>query len=186
MSTFPFYLIQRAWTKKNVPVTPATRIDDFIRWDYMGHAEFEWGALGKSLVRILHRFGEYNPLPTDLLSKDGKRVWVFTRDDSIPEKLTAFADRPEPNRWDLKDPSYLEDVRKNAASTETHGTPSFWFGIDNSTDRFSCYNNGDWMALFEDDLPSFLMVMYREKAIWDGYSEDERQSYLDDSQFYDE
>ncbi len=178
----PFWLIQRG----TVNQISATRIDDFVHWDYMGHAEFEFGALGKSLIRILYRFDEYKVLPTDLFSSDGKRVMVFTRDDTIPEKIVSFADRPNPRiYYDTKDPSFLEYVRINPAYPEKYRRLSFWFCIDNATDKWAISNNGDWMALFEDDVPAFLKVMDNEKKVWDAYSDRERNDFLTYAKFYD-
>lgn len=176
MKSFPFWLIQRGHVRKDLS-TPAKCLDDLIRWDYMGHAEFEFGALGGSLVRILHRFNQYKTFTTDLVSADGKRVVVFTRDESIPQKVVTFADRPNPWLFDLKDPSYLEDIRKNDAYANKF-LPSFWFCIDDSTERRSIYNNGDWMAMFEDDVPAVLQAMAKEKAAWDNLSAGERQMLL--------
>lgn len=176
MNSFPFWLIQRGHVRKNRPI-PAMCLGDLIRWDYMGHAEFEFGALGGSLVRILHRFEQYKTFTTDLVSADGKRVVVFTHDESIPQKIVDFADRPNPWLFDLKDPSYLEDVRKNTAYANRN-FPSFWFCIDDSTDRWSRFKNGDWMAMFEEDVPAFLQVMEKEKAKWDTLSEDKRHQLL--------
>ncbi len=139
----------------------------------MGHAEFEWGALGGSLVRILAFYDRYKTYTTDLRSADGKRVVVFTRDETVPQKVVDFANRPCPGLFDLKDPSYLENIRNTVAYAERH-MPSFWFCIDDSTERWSRFNNGDWMAMFEEDVPAFLQVMANEKAEWDALSEDKR------------
>ena len=184
MSSFPFYLIQRGSVNHDILITPETRLDDFVRWDYMGSAEFEFGALGKSLVRILHRFDEYKCLPTELFSADGKRICVFTRDESIPRKICDFADRPNPGYFDTKDPSWLEKVRKINAYAEEYRQLSLWFCIDNST-AHTCFNNGDWIAMFVNDIPAFLKVMENEKKAWDSYSENERKVFLQQSRFYD-
>lgn len=176
MNSFPFRLIQRGHVRKTLSA-PAQHLDDLIRWDYMGHAEFEFGALGGSLVRILHRFDQYKTISTDLTSADGKHVVVFTRDESIPQKVVDFADRPNPGLFDLKDPSYLENVRETNAYANRY-MPSFWFCIDDSTANWSCFSNGDWMAMFEEDLPAFLKVMENEKIAWDALSEDKRHDLL--------
>ena len=186
-NSVPFWLIQLGNVKPNVSVTPATRLDDLIKWHYMGHSEFEWGALGKSLIRILLRFSEYKPISTDLFSKDGKRVVVFTRDESIPEMIVSFADRPEPDMYfDLKDPSYLENVRDHNTQDESEWFPSFWFCIDNSTESWSRCNHGDWMAMFEEDVPAFLEVMENEKTAWDNLSDDDRTKYKKDSHYHND
>lgn len=173
----PFWLIQRGFIKKIVP-TASSRLDDFIELDYMGHAEFEFGAISRSLARILDRFKDYEAFPTDLFSADDKRVFVFTKNENVPKLIVNFADRMNPDRFDLKDPSFLEDVRKTNAYAKKHRFPSFWFCIDNSYDQWSNFKNGDWMAMFEDDIPTFLKIMKNEKAIWDSYPESERQKLL--------
>ena len=183
----PFWLIQLGNVRPNVSVTPTTQIDDLIDWYYMGCSEFEWGALDMSMTRILLRFSEYKPIPTDLFSKDGKRVVVFTRDESIPEMIVSFADRPNPIKYfDLKAPSYLENVRKHdTSSTASKWFPSFWFCIDNSTDKWG-HNRGDWMAMFEEDVPAFLEVMENEKTAWDNLSDDDRNKYKKNSHYYND
>ncbi|MBO5142936.1 MAG: hypothetical protein J6C46_08140 [Clostridia bacterium] len=174
MKEIHFRLIQRGHVQKDI-ATP-NQIDSLVHWDYMGSYEFEAGALPGSLVRILHNFQQYQLFPTDLFSADGKRVMVFTRNSEIPRKLVDFADRPNPRPYDLQEPSYLEDVRKNNAYANER-MPSFWFCIDDSTDKWN-FLNGDWMAMFEEDVPAFLHAMEKEKAKWDSYSDEDRQSFI--------
>jgi len=54
-----FYLVQRMKNREISEGNNTPSIDDLFTQDYMGSAEFEFGALPKSLKRICQRLNEY-------------------------------------------------------------------------------------------------------------------------------
>lgn len=64
------YLIQRGTFKDNIDISTITGIDSIIDFDYMGSSEFEFGAMSKSLKRIINKY-RFDP------SKSGISV-IFT------------------------------------------------------------------------------------------------------------
>lgn len=78
------YLIQRAKFEDRDPDLKKG-IDSIIRLDYMGSAEFEWGALPASLKEIRSHINEYTYL--DVPIKD-KTITVFCNDSQKTEIKT--------------------------------------------------------------------------------------------------
>ena len=78
-----FYLIQRG----TIRVNPQEKIrflsgrdDALIDPDYMGSAEFEWGAIPRAYVRVLNRYHEYSIHDTGLKTVQGKTLYLFCID----------------------------------------------------------------------------------------------------------
>ena len=175
MNKFPFRLIQLGQIKKDC--TDYKNLDSLVKFHYMGHAEFEWGALPAACGRMLNHFDEYEFRPTGLSSADGKRLMVFTRDPEVPEAIKSFANRPNPNiYWDTKDPTLLEEVKIHPAVSPVHF--NFWWCIDDPASRYEPLK-GDWMAVFEDDTDDLLKVLRSEKEAWDKLSEDKKRKVID-------
>lgn len=116
-------------------------IGSFIRLDYMGASEFEWGRVPRSLKRIRQGFGEYKmatgipisyngkTIVIDLLCKEEDRGEItsiihllaadpYTR---YKEPATYYFQLCEPCRFD-----YLFSDKE-----EFGETPDFWWDIDN-------------------------------------------------------
>lgn len=79
------YLVQRA-TSYPVGSTPEnkTGIDKLVRWEYMGSAEFEFGALSESLQRIRKEISKYDLFPFEKTS-NGHPVYLFCKKDQKDE-----------------------------------------------------------------------------------------------------
>jgi hypothetical protein len=69
-----FYLIQRCTIN---PTDNPQGIDDFLRCDYMGSSEFEFGSLGEPLQEICRHLPDYRFERVGITSLDGKGLWVF-------------------------------------------------------------------------------------------------------------
>lgn len=120
------YLIQRGLI--NTPLAPTSeRLGQAVNLDYMGSAEFEFGALPSSLRSIekAHNWvcrivPEINEGETPL------RVWsdLNTEDfETYVGYLKAFREG--------KDSHTKESVRFEKSRVQTKWSPNFWWDIDN-------------------------------------------------------
>src|SRR5690242_4664141 len=76
------YLIQRgSFDRKRPKDDEITGPDSILSWDYMGSAEFEWGALPQSLRRIDARHADCALHETAHVSHDGHRVYLYCAGD---------------------------------------------------------------------------------------------------------
>lgn len=115
------YLIQRA----SFANRDKNGIDSILHFDYMGSAEFEWGALPKSLKRIRENFDDYIYLTFKI--KD-KSIRVFCKSDYkdlIEEYLIGLSER----KFRLKEISYFDSYinQEGSLKDDYH----FWWDIDN-------------------------------------------------------
>lgn len=86
------YLIQRGHFRKEM-VNNLERCDSFLSGrstslidpDYMGSAEFEWGAIPASYTRIMSNFNEYQNFIGKFHVQNGFPINVFCKKDSICE-----------------------------------------------------------------------------------------------------
>ena len=78
------YLIQAAQFYNN---SQHKGIDSILEFDYMGSAEFEFGALPKSLGRIRKGLGEYIYHETEM---KGKGITIFCKKEDLTEVLEAL------------------------------------------------------------------------------------------------
>jgi hypothetical protein len=87
------YLVQRGTFKDRIDISKIGGIDDIIEWDYMGSAEFEFGAMSKSLKRIMKRYAATG-LRQVQCSFGGKNFWLYAgaRSDDEFRLLYAFFD----------------------------------------------------------------------------------------------
>lgn len=113
------YLIQRG---KFVDREYKTGIDSILQWDYMGSAEFEWGALPKSL-KIIRDIKESCEL-FDVEYK-GKMFTVYCHKDHKGEIPTYF-EKVETQH--LKEFSGFDKVFVNPFN---FSVPDFWWDIEN-------------------------------------------------------
>ena len=78
------YLIQRADFKKNGKASEG--IDSLLKFDYMGSAEFEFGALPKSLNRTIKDLDDYEiKMLKNITDKDGRRVCMICKPENNDE-----------------------------------------------------------------------------------------------------
>jgi hypothetical protein len=73
------YLIQRGTIENQ---ESKKGIDSIVHFDYMGAAEYEWGALPNSLERLRNKINEYTYL--DIII-NGKTISVFCNNNQKPD-----------------------------------------------------------------------------------------------------
>lgn len=113
-----FWLLQRGKITHKVPKGINSPIH--IDFDYMGSAEYEFGAIPACLYRIDKQFDKYKFFKTELVSNvDANNMYIFCKEedaDDIKESLKDFVKKPKA----LKEPSYLDDVFGNSESIFRH------------------------------------------------------------------
>lgn len=113
------YLLQRA-TKTFTPSRKG--IDKIISFDYMGSAEFEFGALPKSLGRIRGRFSDFQYTEHEI---NGLKITLFA-DKELSQFFDKWLVELKHRRVRLKEGSrfsyYFSDDNK--------WLPDFWWSLD--------------------------------------------------------
>lgn len=137
INTITPYLIQRG-EQRVVPDTTRKGIDQLIKFDYMGSAEFEFGALGDSLKAIRNNDpSEYECRNVRVKDVKNKMVTVFAKKsqiDEIIESINHLAD----NKYHLKGysnfPEWFNGKLRQSEKCD------FWWDIEN---HFMFWVTGD-------------------------------------------
>ncbi len=117
----PIYLVQRGWVERR---EGHKGLDGVIRLDYMGAAEFEWGALPGSLKAIRENAAAYVTKDTGLKAKNGRSLMVLcpTKDfdalrsflernsEKATDRLKEWLGLPEGLRCEDRAPDFWWDV----------------------------------------------------------------------------
>ena len=154
-----FWLIQRGRFATDKPVKTLF-IDQNIRYDYMGSAEFEWGALPKSYRRIMYNFNKYVTINTGIYSPEGDELILFCNKEhsnQIRQMVVDFISAP----YALKEYSELEkfptarlgDTSRNGRRTD------FWWCID-------IKQYGDWMACPASKINTLVETLTKDHTNW--------------------
>lgn len=174
-----FYLIQRGSFRNNFDTATGLlggRPDRLIDPDYMGSAEFEWGAIPRAYRRILGQFDKYSLHITDLVTTGGVPFCLYCRDDRYEIILDAIKKylkedyrlkewtnmgvhfKPTPTDEWLRD-HYKYQLRTN-----------FWWCIDvasiSNDDKFN--HVGDWIAFTgaTDRQKAFTRIINQDYSTW--------------------
>lgn len=115
------YLIQRG-TFENRDFKKG--IDSIVLFDYMGSAEFEFGALPESLGRIRKNITEYVYLQVSI---KGKPITVFCKESQKPE-IENYLNELAEGKMQLK--SY-SDFNSYIKPTYSKNRTDFWWDIEN-------------------------------------------------------
>ena len=125
------YLIQRAEIVRPL-AEPTERISNAVKLEYMGSAEFEFGALPESLRQIRAVFDKWNRR-TVLDIKEGEaplRVYSAFTDEEFEEyKQHLLRLRNPKARVTTKESTYFEEGRKAASK---YIRTDFWWDLDNN------------------------------------------------------
>ena len=117
------YCIQRAKFSNN---EDKNGVDKILRFDYMGSAEFEFGALPSSLKRVRDNISNYVQFQYSFTKYPTKVVTVFCKkeqQDFIGTYLEQLADR------ELSLKSYC-DLDKFIKGDDSYHNNDFWWDID--------------------------------------------------------
>ncbi len=134
-----------------------------IALEYMGSAEFQYGAIPKALRRLMGDFPEYKIFQTGIFTPEKDELLVFCREKYSEPLIGAIRDFIA-HPYQLKEHSELEKVPK-ARGNDTSFTgrrTNFWWSIDKSSDE-KC---GDWMALLASSRQIFEDSISNEYNEW--------------------
>jgi hypothetical protein len=127
-------LVQRAQFKKPEPAIPnpyqqkpAKGIDKLLKFDYMGAAEFENGALPKSLARIRGNSRQYSLTTYLFKMSTNKVVKVFCLADDVV-KVGEVLEQLAEKTIRLKERCDLSEYILNIG---TEFSNDFWWDIEN-------------------------------------------------------
>jgi hypothetical protein len=165
-----FYLIQRG--KFNEDGTCLTGRKGVVDLDYMGSAEFEFGAIPKSFRRIMHDFDKYEYTDTGICTKEKNKLILFSNRESseeIVDGLVSFIKEP----YYLKEYSELDKI-PNSSVKDTgfkELRSDFWWCIELGK---------DWMAFLNSNRELFEKgINYDYNNWWMEKPEEERkQEYV--------
>lgn len=146
------YLIQRAKIKTRDTTLVLSRVVDL---DYMGAAEFEFGALPKSLRRIEASLDKTNLLTLKEI-KEGKRplrVFSYFSPEEV-EEYTKYLQEIRENKRRLKEPVSFSN------GVTAYGDDDFWWDIENDA-MFSF--DQKFMNNIQVYLKNSLALMNKEK-----------------------
>lgn len=118
------YLIQRAEKKHN---PNRNGLDSILEYDYMGSAEFEFGALSYSLKRIRSNKESYN-LYNEALVFNNKKIFfqIYTKEPK--EVVLDVIKKLANNSLRLKERSALPEYINK---TQKYIICNFWWDIEN-------------------------------------------------------
>lgn len=131
---FP-WLIQRLLPAREGK--PGTGIDAYFNLDYMGAAEFEWGALPGSLklMRPADKKEKWEPIritvmsPNDTGSPDDVVCWYVGSKETLPIAEKFFADQLQRDyEWSLKERTEIR--RTYFPENEWDGKFVGWWAVD--------------------------------------------------------
>lgn len=153
-----FWLIQRGTFLEKGKYLTGT--DGVVELDYMGSAEFEWGAIPKAYRRLMYNFSEYEVFHTEIYTPEHEELMLFCKKDckdEIMQTIREFIEKP----YHLQEYSELEKVPKaRKGDTSYNGRHSnFWWCIDIKP-------HGDWMAFLEPQLKLFMEAVKNDQNDW--------------------
>lgn len=122
------YLIQRA--KFIIPSEHTkTRkgIDKLLGFDYMGSAEFEFGALPKSLKRIRENRDKYTQFEYSFIKHPEKKVTVLCKKEEKSE-VSEYLELLAIDKLRLKERC---DLKNFVTGNQRNWDNDFWWDIDN-------------------------------------------------------
>lgn len=157
-----FYLIQRGTF--NSDGTSLTGNNGVIDLDYMGSAEFEFGAIPKSYRRIMHELAKYNYTSTGIFTKDSDELILFSNEElssEILESIKLFIDNP----YHLKEYSELEKVPYSSIKDKGYKRlrTDFWWCIEPGKDWMAFLNSK--RALFEKGVNNDYNYWWLDKPV---------------------
>ena len=123
------YLIQRAKFEKHAS-KDAKGIDALLRFDYMGSAEFEFGALPKSLKRTREAIDQYTSFQYSFKGHPTKLVTVFCKKEAV-EEVTQVLELLVKREIRLKEYCDLNYFVNPSESRNPTWDNDFWWDIDN-------------------------------------------------------
>lgn len=156
------WLIQRGkWRNENTNKLdiPLTGHDGLIDLDYMGSAEFEFGAVAYSMYRIMESFMERKLFDSGIKTRNGLTLWIFCKEsdyEAVRAEIAAFIEKP----YQLKEWIHL-DTKIREAKPNKYEMDNFWWNIYKRDET-------DWMAFIgaNDRMRAFFRTISHDYNEW--------------------
>jgi hypothetical protein len=147
MNKREIWLIQRG-KFKTTALNAITGIDSIIQWDYMGSAEFEFGALPESLKRIVKDCNNNKNTWHPVTIRNQNFTLLAKPEDieTIVPALNLLANKETKNQCYLKEYAGLDIYFDK--EDDIFMIPNFWWDVDN-----------DWMLFPADKEEMVLTAM---------------------------
>ena len=167
-----FWLIQRGSFRD---LNSATKFlgrssEHLIDPDYMGAAEFEWGAIPRAYRRIMGQYEKYSLHVTDLVTTGGVPSCLFCMDSKYEQILTeikSYLDKPyHLKEWTNMEAHFTKSVSDIETRFYSHKLrTNFWWCIDKSRKDEDI---GDWIAFTgaADRQNAFMRVINSDYTNW--------------------
>lgn len=154
-----FFLIQRGTFNKEGKFL--TGSDGVVNLDYMGSAEFEWGAIPKAYRRLMYHFEEYEIFNTGIYTPEHDELMLLCKKDCSEHLIQAvreFTQQP----YRLKEYSELEKVPKARKEDKSYDgrRSNFWWCIDIKN------SYGDWMAFLQPQTTLIMEALENDYREW--------------------
>lgn len=122
------YLIQRGRLRDIS--SPITGIDQIVAFDYMGSAEFEFGALPKSLKKFTIVADNLKIYETEIEDYKKEKIYIISSGNSDFGKINNFILQISLNKYRLKEYSRLFESLNNLSNDYMY--IDFWWDIENN------------------------------------------------------
>lgn len=163
---YRLWLIQRGQFK-DTKFDDITGIDSLLSFEYMGSSEYEFGALPKSLRRIIEEgYSKYSFVEVDSVrDKDGNTARVYCKNNEVEDAIKAVIHLSE-NDYGYKERAsmhkYIVDGYKDKPFTT-----DFWWDIEN-----------DFFVIFGNEKQKLLQKAISEMEIKWGVIPKKKKTFL--------
>lgn len=142
------FLVQRIKTQFRKQLDARTGVDRHFSMDYMGSAEFEFGALPKSLREMREKIKSYEIVP---LKHEGHKAWLVSVPKSKQQAQDFFADQLGERNTELKERTAIH----NAYNDEQYYEDLIgWWALDGSPHPWAFFRKKEhakqWLADLKD------------------------------------
>lgn len=162
------YYVQRGRFNKDAKNYELT--NDCLKLEYMGAAEYEYGAVPKSYRRVMKNFKDYRLIETDIETFNNGNLLIFCKEEDFEEIKESILYGIE-NPYCAKRPHRLnymkEDPEKEPFMTRTN----FWWELKE-----------DWMAVPAKFKENFSKAIKSDhKNWWLKLEDSKRQRFIDEA-----
>lgn len=143
------WLIQRAKTKTD-KASQIVGIDSLLSFDYMGAAEFEYGALPKALKALYPVLDNVQVYKTEIKKHDGQGLFIICTPEQKDEVKSWVEAEVRGVYHRLKEGTSMERALKN----EKYADFNVWWDIENN-----------WFAVFgKQNADNVVLALHKCKA----------------------
>jgi len=123
------YLVQRGNFREKIATSMIKGVDSVVEFDYMGSAEFEFGAKFKSLRRLVNRLRQ-GSLTTETVIINDTPFFLLRPMDASPSEIRAFLEEDLVSRAHTKEPMYFSSFFLPKAEQKFY-SPELWWDLEN-------------------------------------------------------